>query len=87
MPLTPPRLLCFSFQVHQPYRLRDIRITDIGTMPVDQYFDVDRNRAIFRKVAEKCYLPANATVHSSLVRTALPVKSATCSCSRDTLPT
>lgn len=50
-------LVCFYFQVHQPYRLRDLRIDEIGG---DQtYFDDEKNRAIFRKVAEKCYLPAN----------------------------
>jgi alpha-amylase len=52
-------LICFYFQVHQPYRLRDLRITEIGE-PGTQYFDDDKNRAVFRKVAEKCYLPANA---------------------------
>jgi alpha-amylase len=56
-PHTGPRV-CFYFQVHQPYRLRDLRITDIGQMELN-YFDDASNRAIFRKVAEKCYLPAN----------------------------
>ncbi len=51
--------ICLYFQVHQPYRLRDLRITDIGSGSGD-YFDHEKNRAIFRKVAEKCYLPANA---------------------------
>ncbi len=51
-------LVCFYFQVHQPYRLRDLRIDEIGE-DGRTYFDDDKNRAIFRKVAEKCYLPAN----------------------------
>ncbi len=51
--------VCFYFQVHQPYRLRDVRITEVGSMSGD-YFDDEKNRTIFRKVAEKCYLPANA---------------------------
>ncbi|MBP9773351.1 MAG: glycoside hydrolase family 57 protein [Candidatus Peribacteraceae bacterium] len=51
--------VCFYFQVHQPYRLKDVRITDIGELNGD-YFDDEKNKAIFRKVAEKCYLPANA---------------------------
>ena len=50
--------ISFYFQVHQPYRLRDIRITDIGNEDLD-YFDHEKNEAVFRKVAEKCYLPAN----------------------------
>lgn len=51
--------ICFYFQVHQPYRLRDLRVTDIGSGEPN-YFDDAKNRAVFRKVAEKCYLPANA---------------------------
>lgn len=51
--------ICFYFQVHQPYRLRDLRIGEIGEMKGQGYFDEEKNRAIFRKVAEKCYLPAN----------------------------
>ena len=50
--------ICFYFQVHQPYRLRDLRITDIGHG--SEYFDWQKNHDVFRKVAEKCYLPANA---------------------------
>lgn len=52
--------VCFYFQVHQPYRLNDLRITQIGELKGSGYFDEDKNRAIFRKVAEKCYLPTNA---------------------------
>lgn len=55
-----PRI-CFYFQVHQPYRLRDLRVTDIGKGKTE-YFDTEKNRAIFRKVAAKCYLPANAVM-------------------------
>lgn len=51
-------LICLYFQVHQPYRLRDLRITEIGQGDID-YFDRVKNEQIFRKVAEKCYLPAN----------------------------
>ncbi len=51
-------LACFYFQVHQPYRLRDLRITDIGGDGA--YTDDEKNQTVFRKVAEKCYLPANA---------------------------
>lgn len=50
--------ICFYFQVHQPYRLRDLRVTDIGKN-TQSYFDDEKNKAVFRKVAEKCYLPAN----------------------------
>jgi alpha-amylase len=43
--------------VHQPYRLRRYRVFDIGTGA--GYFDDEANRTILRRVAEKCYLPAN----------------------------
>ncbi|MBT3834712.1 alpha-amylase, partial [Candidatus Peribacteria bacterium] len=51
-------LFSLYFQVHQPYRLRDLRVTEIGSQDM-QYFDEEKNKAVFRKVAEKCYLPAN----------------------------
>ena len=49
--------ICLYFQVHQPYRLRDLRYNEIGGGT--EYFDEQKNKEIFRKVAEKCYLPAN----------------------------
>lgn len=49
--------ICFYFQVHQPYRLRQYRFFDIGKN--HNYFDDFANETILRKVAEKCYLPAN----------------------------
>jgi alpha-amylase len=47
--------VCFYFQVHQPYRLRHYTVFDSG----HDYFDELKNRQICRKVATKCYLPAN----------------------------
>jgi alpha-amylase len=47
--------VCFYFQVHQPVRLRHYTVFDKH----DQYFDDYQNGAICRKVANKCYLPAN----------------------------
>ena len=47
--------VCFYFQVHQPMRLRHYTVFDSD----DQYFDDGRNAAICKKVANKCYLPAN----------------------------
>lgn len=51
------KAICFYFQVHQPYRLRRYRFFDIGKS--HSYFDDFSNEQILRKVAEKCYLPAN----------------------------
>ena len=47
--------VCFYFQVHQPYRLRHYTIFDNSS----DYFDEAKNAEICRKVANKCYLPAN----------------------------
>jgi len=47
--------ICFYFQVHQPLRLRHYTVFDKNT----QYFDDYKNASICRKVANKCYLPAN----------------------------
>ncbi len=49
--------LCLYFQVHQPFRFRRYRFFDIGNE--HYYYDDYSNESIFRKVAEKCYLPAN----------------------------
>ena len=49
--------ICFYFQVHQPYRLKDINFFDIGYE--DNCFDSEKNLEILNKVSEKCYLPAN----------------------------
>lgn len=55
--------ICFYFQVHQPFRVKDYRVFDIGND--SNYFNdnSDRsinNRKILNKVAGKCYLPTNA---------------------------
>ena len=57
--------ICFYFQVHQPFRVKDYRVFDIGND--SEYFndDSDRsinNKKILNKVAGKCYLPANAVM-------------------------
>jgi alpha-amylase len=47
--------VCFYFQVHQPYRLRHYTVFEDNS----RYFDEQKNAFICRKVANKCYLPAN----------------------------
>jgi len=50
--------ICFYFQVHQPMRLdQGYTFFDIGKR--HHYRDETANRDILRKVAHKCYLPAN----------------------------
>lgn len=53
---------CLYFQVHQPYRLKKYRVFDIGDN--SSYFNSEdstnlNNEKVFKKVANKCYLPAN----------------------------
>lgn len=58
--------LVFYFQVHQPYRLKHYRVLDIGHE--HDYFDDSLNRAVIRKVGEKCYLPANRLIKDMIDR-------------------
>lgn len=61
--------VCLYFQVHQPHRIKQYRFFDIGAD--HSYFNDEseskvNNERILRKVAHKCYLPANDTIHSIL---------------------
>jgi alpha-amylase len=56
--------VCFYFQVHQPHRLRHYTIFDDGT----DYFDGCKNGQVCRKVADKCYLPANRLLLDLILR-------------------
>lgn len=58
--------IIFYFQVHQPYRLRPYRVTDIGKN--GDFFDEKLNAEIMRKVSDKCYLPANSLILELLDR-------------------
>jgi len=42
--------------MHQPWRLARFRYLDLGSGR--SYFDIERNLAIFRGIAERCYRPA-----------------------------
>jgi len=50
--------VCFYFQVHQPTRLRRYTVFDKD----HHYFDEHKNSLVCRKVANKCYLPANRLI-------------------------
>lgn len=55
--------VCFYFEVHQPYRLSKCNVFEIGKK--ETYFDGPlnaENKAVFEKVAKKCYLPTNALI-------------------------
>ncbi len=56
--------ICFYFQVHQPYRIKKYSVFNIGED--HDYFtsheDRLSNEKIFKKVAEKSYLPTNRLI-------------------------
>jgi len=52
--------ICFYFQVHQPFRLRTYRFFDMGVN--HHYYDEFQNKSIVRRIAQKCYLPANELI-------------------------
>jgi alpha-amylase len=63
------KTVCFYFQVHQPYRLSKCNVFEIGSK--EDYFEGPanfENKAIFEKVARKCYLTTNALILDLLNR-------------------
>jgi alpha-amylase len=57
MSASSKKAICFYFQVHQPFRLKRYRFFDLGHD--HYYYDDFSNESIMRKVADKCYIPAN----------------------------
>lgn len=60
--------ICFYFQVHQPFRIKKYGIFDMGS---SEYFNDEsetdlNNSRILKKVANKCYLPANKVLKEVL---------------------
>src|ERR1700751_4581776 len=49
--------ICFYFQVHQPFRIKNYSFFDIGKNHF--YEDDKKNEEILNKVADKCYLKTN----------------------------
>jgi alpha-amylase len=60
MSATGKKAICFYFQVHQPFRLKRYRFFDLGHD--HYYYDDFSNESILKKVAEKCYIPANKII-------------------------
>jgi alpha-amylase len=52
--------LCAYFQIHQPHRLRRMRVFDIGAAGggSTRWFDDDLDRSVLARVVERCYRPA-----------------------------
>jgi alpha-amylase len=49
--------ICFYFQVHQPFRIKNYSFFDIGKS--HNYEDEKGNKEILNKVSDKCYLKTN----------------------------
>jgi alpha-amylase len=60
------KALCLYFEVHQPLRLKRYRFFDLGHD--HYYYDDFTNESILKKVAEKCYLPANKIIMDLITR-------------------
>lgn len=58
--------ICLYFEVHQPFRLKRYRFFDLGHD--HYYYDDFTNESTLRKVAEKCYLPANKIIMDLITR-------------------
>jgi alpha-amylase len=60
MSISGKKAICLYFQVHQPFRLKRYRFFDLGHD--HYYYDDFSNESIMRKIADKCYLPANKII-------------------------
>jgi len=58
--------VCLYFQVHQPFRLRQLSV--IGEPSRGNYFNDELNREIITRVAETCYIPANRALLEAIVQ-------------------
>lgn len=56
--------VCLYFQVHQPYRLRRYSVFDTDR----HYFDDFKNAELCRRIASRCYLPANQIILDMIKR-------------------
>lgn len=58
--------ICFYFQVHQPFRIKDYNFFNIGT-DTDYEFE-EQNKSILDKVSTKCYLKANEVLYQLIIK-------------------
>ncbi|MFO7575154.1 MAG: glycoside hydrolase family 57 protein [Bacteroidales bacterium] len=71
------KAICLHFVVHQPFRLKRYRFFDLGND--HYYYDDYTNESIMRRVATRCYLPANKIIldlikkHKGKFRTAFSI--------------
>ncbi|MDP7116151.1 MAG: glycoside hydrolase family 57 protein [Candidatus Woesearchaeota archaeon] len=56
--------VCCYFQVHQPIRMKQFSVFDIGKSK--GYFDDHKNQKVMEKVARKCYIPTNDIIYKMI---------------------
>lgn len=50
--------VCFYFQLHQPYRLANVSVFEVGSESANYFTDSEAvNEVVFKKVAHKSYIP------------------------------
>ncbi|GIW66376.1 MAG: alpha-amylase [Candidatus Parcubacteria bacterium] len=59
--------ICFYFKVHQPFRLKNFTIFDVGND--DYYFDDEKNKFYLDRIVEKCYIPTLKTFYELIKET------------------
>ena len=59
--------VCLNFRVHQPHQLKAFTKRQVGID--DTYVDETADETLINKVADECYLPANALILSNIRRT------------------
>lgn len=64
--------ICLFFELNQPVRLRSYKFFDIGKD--SHYYDPFASRTEVRKMAQRCYLPANAILLDAIRRSNGAVK-------------
>ena len=59
--------VCFYFKIHQPFRLKNFTIFDIGED--DNYFDDARNKMYLDRIVQKCYIPTLKLINELIKET------------------
>lgn len=59
--------VCFYLHVHQPKRLRNFSIFNIGKE--EHYFDNKRNASYLKRIIKKSYLPTNRILYDAIEKT------------------
>lgn len=59
--------ICFYFKIHQPFRLKNYTVFDIGED--SYYFDDERNKMYLDRIVKKCYIPTLNLIYELIKET------------------